>query len=285
MPRSLWTGSLSFGLVNIPVKLYSAVSQKDIRFHLLHDSDGVRLRQKRICPVHGEEVSNEHIVKGYEIAPDHYVVVKPDELEALDPKATQSIDIQDFVSLTQIDPLYFEHAYYLVPTQGAQKAYSLLLEAMNKAKKVAVARFVMRGKEYLAAVRPLDRVLALETMLFADEVVSWTTLPELPEGHVDVGERELAMAKQLIDTLTSDFHPEKYHDAYRARVMELIERKAEGQEIVAQPEQPKQAKVINLMEALEASLAASKNKAPPKAANEPTAKSERKERHGRRRKA
>lgn len=283
MARSLWSGSLSFGLVNIPIKLYSAVSPKDVHFHLLHDRDGVRLRQKRVCPIDGTEVDNEHVVKGYEIAPDQYVVVKPEELQALDPKATQAIDIQDFVALEQIDPIYFEHAYYVAPARGAEKAYSLLLRAMQEAKKVAIARFVMRSKEYLAAIRPLGRVLALETMRFADEVVSSESLSDVPREGLDVGERELTMARQLINSLSTDFDPAKYHDEYRKRVLELIERKAEGQQVVAQPAPKEPAKVINLMEALEASLAASKErtKAPPGAEPEP----KRQRPNGRRRKA
>lgn len=263
MARSLWSGSLSFGLVNIPIKLYSAVSPKDVHFHLLNDRDGARVRQKRVSSVDGSEVGAEHLVKGYEISPDHYVVVKPEELQALDPKATQTIDIQDFVSLDQIDPIYFEHAYYVAPARGAEKAYSLLLRAMQEAKKVAIARFVMRSKEYLAAIRPLGRVLALETMLFADEVVSSDALSDVPRETVDVGERELAMARQLINSLTTDFDPEKYHDEYRRRVLDLIERKAEGQHVVAPAAPAEPAKVINLMDALEASLAASKQRAQP----------------------
>lgn len=262
MPRSIWSGSLSFGLVNIPVKLYSAISPKDIHFHLLHAADGVRIQQKRVCPADGKEVPYESLVKGYEIAPGQYVVVLPEELEALDPKATHTIDIADFVSLPEIDPIHFEHSYYIVPNPGAEKAYMLLLRAMNEANRVAIARMVLRTKEYLVAIRPVGRVLSVVTLLYPDEVVPAETLPNLPRESVDVNPRELAMAQQLIASLSTDFQPDRYHDEYRDRVLELIERKAQGQEVVTQPDQqPQTAKVINLMEALEASLAASKQRA------------------------
>src|SRR3954469_3601201 len=174
MPRAIWSGAISFGLVNVPVKLFAAVSPKDIHFHQLHDADGVRIQQKRVCPADGQEVPYENIVKGYEIAPDKYVVITPDELEALDPKKTRSIDIEDFVDLDEIDPLYYEHPYYLVPDTGASKAYKLLLQALGDSGKVAIARVVIRQKEYLTAIRPGGEhgdVLTMETMLFADELI------------------------------------------------------------------------------------------------------------------
>lgn len=262
MPRAIWTGSLSFGLVNIPVKLYNAVSPKDIRFHLLHDSDNVRIQQKRVCPADGQEVSTDHLVKGFEIAPDQYVRITPEELENLDPEVTHSIDIHDFVNLDQIDPIYYEHTYYLAPAQGAENAYRLLLTAMSNSRRVAIARVVLRTKQYLAAVRPRGNALVLSTMLFADEVVPEQALTELPRDRdsSSIDDRQLAMAQQLIDALSTDFMPDKYHDEYRARVLALIQRKAEGEPIVQQPVRKEPAKVINLMEALEASLAASKKK-------------------------
>lgn len=270
MPRSLWTGSLSFGLVNIPVKLYNAVSPKDIRFHLLHDKDGVRIKQKRICPADGEEVSADHLVKGYEIAPDQYVKITPEELENLDPKATHTIDIEDFVGINEIDPIYYEHTYYVAPQSAAVNAYALLLTAMKKSRKVAIARVVLRTKQYLAAVRAHGNALLLSTLLFADEVVSQETLADLPHQDIGVDPRQLTMAEQLIDSLTAKFDPKKYHDEYRERVLALIERKAEGEDIVVQPQAKESAKVINLMDALEASLAASKRAAAkPKAARTP----------------
>src|SRR3954471_16863770 len=165
MPRSIWTGAISFGLVNVPVKLYSAVSKKTVRFHQLHDKDGVRIQQKRVCPADGEEVAYEHIVKGYEITPDQYVVIEPGELEALEPRKTKTIDIEDFVDLEEIDPLYYHHPYYLLPGTGAAQPYKLLVTAMQDAAKVAIARVVIRQKEQLVAIRPTgDGVLAMSTM-------------------------------------------------------------------------------------------------------------------------
>jgi DNA end-binding protein Ku len=258
MARSIWRGAISFGLVNVPVKLYSAVSKKTVRFNQLHEKDHQRIQMKRWCPVDEEEVPYEEIVKGYEISPDRYVVITPEELEGLDPKKTRTIDIEDFVDLDQIDPLYYEHPYYLVPDTGASKAYKLLLTALADSNKVAIARVVIRSKEYLTAIRPADGVLTMETMLFADELVPTDQLDELPEEDVKATKREVQMAMQLIESLTTDFDPTKYRDEYRERVLELIERKAGGEEITIQaaPEEP--AKVPDLMAALEASLAAAK---------------------------
>ncbi|MEA2368740.1 MAG: end-binding protein Ku [Thermoleophilaceae bacterium] len=257
MPRSIWTGAISFGLVNVPVKLYSAVSKKNVRFHQLHESDGVRIQQKRVCPADGEEVPWDDIVKGYEISPDQYVVVTPEELEALDPKKTKTIDIEEFVDLEEIDPLFYDHPYYLLPGQGAAKPYKLLADAMKDANKVAIARVVIRTKEQLVAIRPHGDILAMATMNFADEVVDPDSFDEAPGDDIDTTKRELDMARQLIASLTSQFEPSKYHDEYREAVLGLIEKKAEGQEVVLQPaEEPEQ--VPDLMAALEASLAAAK---------------------------
>lgn len=257
MPRAIWSGAISFGLVNVPIKLFTATSQKDVRFHQLHDKDGARINQKRVCSKDGEEVPLEHIVKGYEISRDKYVLITPEELDTLDPKASRTIDIQDFVDLDEIDPVYFESTYYMVPEKGATKAYALLLEAMRKSKKVAIARVVLRQKQHLVALRPVRNALSMETMLYADEVVAPETLEGLPEG-VEVTDRELAMAQQLIDSLATDFKPEQYRDDYRERVLAMIERKAEGQEIVAAEEEEEAPPVVDLMAALEASLAAAK---------------------------
>ena len=258
MPRSIWSGAISFGLVNVPVKLYSAVSRKSVRFHQLHDKDGVRIQQKRVCPADGEEVPYENIVKGYEIAPDRYVQITQDELESLDPKKTKTIDIEEFVELDQIDPIYYDHPYYLVPDTGATKAYNLLVEAMRESGRVAIARVVIRQKEHLVAIRVLGDVLAMATMLFHDEVVD-PEFEEVPGGEVDTKDREVKMAAQLIESLADDFDPTKYSDEYRERVLEMIERKAEGEEIVVQPaEEPE--KVPDLMAALEASVKAAKDK-------------------------
>jgi DNA end-binding protein Ku len=257
MPRSIWTGAISFGLVNVPVKLYSAVSKKTVRFHQLHDKDGVRIQQKRVCPADGEEVSYEHIVKGYEITPDQYVIVEPGELEALEPRKTKTIDIEDFVDQEDIDPIYYDHPYYLMPGTGAAKPYKLLVDAMEDAGKVGIARVVIRQKEQLVALRPANGALAMSTMNFADEVVDTDRFDDAPGDEVETSKRELDMAKQLIESLSSDWEPDKYHDTYRERVLELIEQKAEGKEIAVQPaEEPQE--VPDLMAALEASVNAAR---------------------------
>jgi DNA end-binding protein Ku len=260
MARSMWTGSVSFGLVNIPVKLFNAVSPKTVRFHLLHAKDGVRIRQKRVCPADGEEVSNDDLIKGYEISKNRYVPIQPEELEALDPKATHTVDILDFVPADQIDPLYFDHPYYLAPDRGAQKAYALLRAAMEDANKVAIAQVVLRTKQYTVALRPLGKALLMSTLFFQDEVIREESLDDLPAEDYAVNARELQMARQLVDSLTTQFRPEQYHDTYREQVLELIERKAQGQEVVTQPAEVEQPRVLDLMAALEASLAKAKGR-------------------------
>jgi DNA end-binding protein Ku len=256
----MWSGAISFGLVNVPVKLYSAVSRKTVRFNQLNSKTGNRIQQKRVDPETGDEVAYDDIVKGFELTKDRYVVLTPEELDALDPERTRTIDIEDFVSLEDIDPVYYDHPYWLVPDKGAAKAYGLLLEAMRDAGKVAIARVVLRSKEALVAIRPAGPGLMMETMLFADEVVPAGDIEDLPEEQeLKVTDRELKMARQLIDSLTSEWEPEQYHDEYREKVLDLIERKAQGEEIAVQPEAPKPAKVPDLMAALEASLAAVKS--------------------------
>src|SRR5204862_568764 len=259
MPRPIWSGSISFGLVSVPVKLYSATSTKEVRFLMLHDKDGGRIQQKRVCSIDGDEVPWEHIVKGFEVSKGRYVTVTREELEAFTPKATRSIDIEDFVDLHQIDPIYYDTTYYLLPDRGATRPYALLLEAMKKTGRIGVARFVLRTKQYLAAVRPIGRVLAISTMLYADEVVDQSELDGLPGSEAKPREKELHMAEQLVDSLAADFDPKKYKDTWREQVLALLERKAEGEEIVAEPaeEQPR-GKVVNLMDALAKSLAAAR---------------------------
>src|SRR6267154_2607120 len=269
MPRPIWSGSISFGLVNVPVKLYSATSPKEVRFHMLHDKAGGRIQQKRVCSVDGQEVPWEHIVKGFEVSKGHYVSVTREELGAFNPKGTKSIDIEDFVELSQIDPIYYESTYFLLPDKGAQKPYALLLEAMRKTGRVGVARFVLRTKQYLCAVRPLGKALALSTMLYADEVVDQSDLDGLPGSEAKPREKELHMAEQLVESLAADFDPKKYKDTWREEVMALLEKKAEGQEIVAEePTSEPRGKVVNLMEALQRSLAAAKKGETPAAAGE-----------------
>jgi DNA end-binding protein Ku len=261
MPRSIWSGAISFGLVNVPIKLYSAVSRKTVRFNQLNKDTGNRIQQKRVDPETGEEVGYDQIVKGYELTKDRYVVITPEELDALDPEKTRTIDIEDFVDLDEIDPVYYDHPYYLVPDKGAAKAYGLLLGAMKESEKVAIARVVIRSKEQLVAIRPAGDVLMMETMLFHDEVVPSDDIEELPDAkEIKASDRELKMAQQLIDSLSSAFEPERYHDEYREKVLDLIERKASGEEIAVQPEPAAPARVPDLMAALEASLAAVKDK-------------------------
>jgi DNA end-binding protein Ku len=260
--RAIWSGSISFGLLNVPVKLYSAVSKQTVRFRELREGDGSRIRHKRVAETDGKEVAYEKIVKGYEYAPDQYVVLTKDELAELEPQRTRAIEIQDFVDLDDIDPIYFEQPYFLGPDKGAAKAYGLLVQAMQEARKVAVARFVLRNKEHLAAIRPMGDVLTLATMRFHDEVTS----PQDLDGEVFEEEkpgkpdkREVEMAKQLIESLTTDFKADKYRDEYREELLELLERKAEGKEVVSAPtEEPKPTKAPDLMAALEDSLAAVK---------------------------
>jgi DNA end-binding protein Ku len=261
MARAIWSGSISFGLLNVPVRLYSAVSRKSVSFRELRASDKSRIRHKRIAESDGEEVPYEEIVKGYEVAPEQFVVLTREELEELDPKKTRAIEIQDFVDLDEIDPIYFDHPYYLGPDKGAEKPYALLVKAMSDERKVAIARFVLRNREHLAAIRPMGEVLTMATMRFADEVVSPEELGEdvIPEDGRKLDKREIDMAKQLIAQLSSDFKAEKYRDEYREELLDMIERKARGEEVVeAVSEEPKPTKAPDLMAALEESLAAVK---------------------------
>jgi DNA end-binding protein Ku len=258
MARAIWSGTISFGLLNVPVKLYSAVSRKTIRFNELREDDGARIRHKRVAESDGEEVPYEKIVKGYELSPDRFVVLTREELAELDPKRTRAIEIQEFVDLDQIDPIYFDQPYYLGPTEGAEKAYSLLVKAMSEEGKVAIGRFVLRNREHLAALRPMDGVMTMATMRFPDEVVSPKELDDVvPAETPSVQKREVEMARQLIDSLASDFDPSQYKDEYREELLSLIERKAEGKEIVSREgEEPEPTKAPDLMAALEESLAA-----------------------------
>ena len=211
-------------------------------------------------PETGDEVPFEQIVKGFELTKDRYVVITPDELDALDPERSRMIQIEDFVDQEDIDPIYYDHPYYLVPDKGAEKAYGLLLNAMEASGKVAIARVVLRSKEQLVAIRPAGDMLMMETMIFHDEVVPHDDIEDLPDSKsLKVSDRELKMAQQLIDSLSSEFDPSKYRDEYRDKVLDLIERKASGEDIAVQPEAPAPAKVPDLMAALEASLAAVKD--------------------------
>jgi DNA end-binding protein Ku len=258
MPRAMWTGAISFGLVTVPVKLYSAVNRKTVRFHQLSGKTGVRVAQKRVDPKTGEEVAYEDVVKGYEIAPDRYVVIEPGELDALEPKKTKTIEIEEFVELSQIDPVYYDHPYYLAPGPGGAKPYRLLLEAMRETGKVAIARVVIRSKEQLVAVRPMGDALGMATMLFADEILAPDSLDEVAEAaEIKTTKRELEIAKQLVESLAGDFEPGRYRDTHREQVLALIERKAQGEAIAVQPA-PEEvaAPAPDLMSALKASLEA-----------------------------
>jgi DNA end-binding protein Ku len=232
------------------------VSRKNVQFHQIDAKSGSRVRMQRVSSADGAEVPYENIVKGYELSPDHYVLVEPEELDALDPEATHTIEIEEFVDLADIDPVFYDSAYFVAPVKAAEKPYALLVRAMEEQQKVAIARFVMRTKQYLAALRPKDGALLVSTMVYADELVPRDEVGELDGvADIDVSDRELAMARQLIDSLATDFDPSRYHDDYREKVLELIERKASGEEtVVAAAPAPDAGTVVDLMAALEASV-------------------------------
>ncbi len=259
--RPTWSGTVSFALLSIPVKLYTATRSKDISFNQIEKSTGGRIKQKKVSATTGEEVASEDILKGYDLGGDRYVIVEPEELEALSPKDRnneKTIQILDFVAMTDIDPLYFEKGYYLAPDKGGARPYALLAKAMTESKKVAIAKVVLRQKEYLTAIRPLNGMLCMETMYFHDEVVSPAEIDGL-DTNIDIAEKELDMAKMLVEASSGEFEPEKYKDEYRERVLAMIEAKAAGTafEMPVAEEAPK---VVDLMAALEASLAAAKAK-------------------------
>jgi DNA end-binding protein Ku len=255
VPSAIWTGSISFGLVAVPVRVVSATKSQDVRFNQLEEGTNARIRYRKVSEATGDEVPNERIRKGYEISPGQYVVVDDEEMRALAPKASRMIEIEDFVDLEEIDPLYFEQPYYLAPDAAALKPYRLLVEAMSELHKVAIGRVVIRSKESLVAIRPLDGILCLETMRYADEVQPRSGLIPEDAAPADPSEREVAMARQLIEALSGHFEPERYHDEYREQLLEVIRRKAAGEEIVAEPTVEEPGKVVDLMAALEASLA------------------------------
>lgn len=258
MARAIWSGSISFGLLNVPVKLYSAVARRGVSLREIRQGDSARIKHRRFAEGTEEEVPYEEIVKAFEITPGQYVPLSKDELAALAPEKTRAIEVQNFVDLDQIDPIYFDSPYYLGPADGAERAYALLAKAMRAAGKVAIARFVFRNKEHLAAIRTNGAVLTLTTMRFADEVVPTSELEEvLPEKAPKVAKREQEMAEQLIDSLSTEFDPGAYRDEYREQLLALIERKAEGKEVVAvDTEEPQATKAPDLMAALEQSIAA-----------------------------
>ncbi len=253
MPHAIWTGSVSFGLVGVPVRLVSATRAQDVRFHQLDAQSGSRIRYRKVSEATGEEVHNDGIVKGYEVAPGEYVTITQEDLDAFAPKSTRQIEIEDFVDLEDIDPIYFEQAYYLEPGKNGEKQYRLLHDTMARLQKVAIGRVVIRSKEALVAIRPVDGVLVLETMRFADEILEADRT--LLEGVEAPSEREIELAGQLVQLLAGTFDPSKYRDEYRDSIRELIERKAAGEKIVAPTAPETGAKVLDLVSALEASLA------------------------------
>lgn len=252
MARAIWSGSISFGLVNIPVKLRPAVSRKEVRFHMLHQADGARIQLRRFCSAEGVEVPYEQIVRGYEIARGRYVELTDREIEAADPKGAHAVEILDFVELSEIDPIFYDQTYYLAPDRGASKAYGLLLDAMRSTGKVGIARVVLRTKQALCCVRPMGSALVLATMNYADEIVSADDL-ELPaSGRPDP--RELGLAERLVASLSTHFDPGRYRDEHREKLLALVSRKAAGEQVVAAPP-ARPPGVLNLAEALAASLA------------------------------
>ena len=258
MPRTLWKGSLSFGLVTIPIRLFTATDDKSVSFNQLRASDHSRISYKRVSKADGEEVPYDEIVKGYEYEPDRYVVFDPDELEALKPASSRTIDIMQFVPLEQIDPIYFDRAYYLAPDPSGAKAYGLLAHAMKDKNSVAICKVTLRDKEYLATLRLRDDVFVLETMHWPDEIrpaaLSDFDIDEVPEPR----KQEVQMAEALIENLTEDFDPTAYHDEYRDRVLAAVKQKVEGQEVTIMEEGAEPAAVVDLMEALRQSVEAAK---------------------------
>lgn len=254
MPRAIWTGAVSFGLVNVPVKAFPAVQSKDVRFHQLDGRDGVRIQQRRVNPTDGSEVPYERIVKGFEISPDEYVLITPAELEGIDPASTRSVDVRAFVRLDEIDPLYFGKPYYLAPTTGGTRAYALLRDVMAERGRVAIGTVVLRNKEHLVALRASGRAIVMFTLAWHDEVVSADQIEGLPGAEVVADEREMAMATQLVDALAAEWDPSEYRDTRRAKIEALIEAKAAGQEIVVQPLREPTNLVTDLMDALRASI-------------------------------
>ena len=262
MPRAIWSGSISFGLVNVPVKLFPAVHHQGLSFHQFQEGTNARVRNKRVSEKTGKEVAYEDIVKGYEVIKGKYVMVDPDELAEFAPRATRTIDIEDFVALDDIDPIYYDATYYLAPekSDGAQKAYVLLRKVMEDQQKVAIGRLVMRTKQYLAAIRPFESALAVSTILFHDEVVPVSEIDGVPTGRSapKVAPAEVKMAARIVDSMSREWDPKRYEDTYRVQVLDFLKKKAAGEEIVVEEPEEDEARVVDLMAALEASLEAAK---------------------------
>jgi DNA end-binding protein Ku len=250
----MWMGTLSFGLVSVPVKLYSAVTRKTVHFNQIHSLDNARIHQRHVCSLDGEEIPLEEIVKGYEIAPDRYIPVEASELQALEPLFTRTIQVEDFVALEEIDPIYFDRPYHLVPGPGGAHPYRLLLHAMRDTGKIAIGRIVMRSKERLVAIRPRGNALLMLTMSYAEEVNPTIGLRELEGIEGEVDEQELDVARRLVASIAEPFDIDKYHDTFREAVLDLIDRKAAGEplQLGADPEPPPDSP--DVMKALQASL-------------------------------
>jgi len=260
MARAVWSGAISFGLVNVPVKAYTAVRDHEVHFHQLERRTGSRIHMQKISEKTGKPVDNDDLELGYELSRGRYVTVDPDELDALRPRTTRTIDISDFVALTDIDPIYYEHTYWLAPAdEAAAKPYRLLVSAMEARGRVGIGAVVMRRKQYLGAVRPLDGALALSTMRFADEIVDRGAIDAIPSASkAKPDAKELKLAETIVESLTEDWDPERYRDSYTDELKTLIARKASGEEITVQESAPETTNVVDLMAALEASVTAAK---------------------------
>ncbi|CAN5762685.1 MAG: Ku protein [Ilumatobacteraceae bacterium] len=260
MARSVWTGTISFGLVNVPVRAFTAVRDHDVHFHQLEKKSGSRIRNRKVAEKSGKEVDTDDIAMGFEVSKGRYVTFDKEELTDLRPESTKAIEVTDFVALDEIDPIYYERTYWLAPDgDQAKKAYQLLLAAMEDRARVAIGTVVMRNKQYLTAVRPLDGALAMSTMRFADEVVARSDIDDLPARRGKPDARTLKMATQLLDALSADWDPRRYHDTFTEELRGRIKAKDAGKEIVEETEERRPAaNVVDLMAALEASVEAAK---------------------------
>jgi DNA end-binding protein Ku len=258
--KTMWRGAISFGLVSIPIRVYTATEEKTLRFNQLHEKDNGRIRYQRVCAKDGQEVPYEEIVKGYEYEKDRYVILADEDLDAVPVQSTRNIDIQQFVDQSEIDPIYYKKTYYLGPEEAGVKAYQLMVEALREGRKVGIAKVAFRDKEHLAAIRLMDNILVLDTMFWPDEIRE-AKFAEL-DTEVRVSDKEVDMAESLIENLTEGWKPDAYQDEYREALLEIVEKKVAGEEIEeVEPVEP--AKVVDLMEALKQSVEATK-KAPAK---------------------
>jgi DNA end-binding protein Ku len=259
----MWKGAISFGLVSIPIRMYPATEEKTLRFNQLHEKDGGRIRYKRVCSIDEEEVPYEEIVKGYEYEKDRYVILTEEDFDAVPVESSRAIDIEQFVELEEIDPIYYQKTYYLIPEETGVKAYALLRQAMSENGKVGIAKVAFRDKEHLAALRFKDEALVMETMFWPDEIraVEFEELKKEPK----IRPQEVQMARSLIESLTGDWDPEQYRDEYREALLQIVEKKLAGEEITVAPE-PEPTRVVDLMQALKASVEAAKKGRKPVAA-------------------